>query len=208
MSLLQVFPEIHGAETQESEIHWSAVFSLWNGKKQWPTLAKLHMTYELNNRRMIKLDWAYMSLKNEKPFPCAQSEMLRELHVLLSIDLTAEESSLSMYTNSGLFRESQVDIVSSKETEPLTDVLGEIFLHLGTIIALLEAGRLEILLLGAGIALMIGWSLLVENASLAITPIFTLKEAGKVFPESPLSWEWAEDSFFLAILAEHGTFKI
>lgn len=97
-----------------------------------------------------------MSLKNEKPFPCAQSEMLTELHVLLSIDLTAEESSLSMYTNSGLFRESQVDIVSSKETEPLTDVLGEIFLHLGTIIALLEAGRLEILLLGAGIALMIG----------------------------------------------------
>lgn len=97
-----------------------------------------------------------MSLKNEKPFPCAQSEMLTELHVLLSIDLTAEESSLSIYTNSGLFRESQVDIVSSKETEPLTDVLREIFLHLGTIIALLEAGRLEILLLGAGIALMIG----------------------------------------------------
>lgn len=51
--------------------------------------------------------------------------MQRLLVVFFSIDLTSEISSLSIYSNSGLFKDSHVDMFSSKETEPLTDLLGD-----------------------------------------------------------------------------------
>lgn len=116
--------------------------------------------------------------------------MLRLLHVLLSIDFIADASSLSIYSNSGLSTESQVDIVSSKETEPSIDVLGEIAMNLGSITAPLRAGSIPTLLLEAGMALTVtvGSSLRGENVSLegATTLGFTLKDEGKMFPESAL----------------------
>ena len=54
-----------------------------------------------------------------KPSVSGFSEIWRLLLVRLSKEDTAEESALSMYSNSGLFIESQVDILSSKEIDSL-----------------------------------------------------------------------------------------
>lgn len=78
---------------------------------------------------------------NKKPAFSAVSEILRPLLVFGSIDVTGEESSLSIYFNSGLLRDSHVDMLSSKETGPPSEILGEASMPLGALIGLLGAGR-------------------------------------------------------------------
>ena len=56
-----------------------------------------------------------------KPAASMCSEMYSLLLVFLSIESTAAISLLSKYSTSGLFKESQVDIVSSIETEDPPD---------------------------------------------------------------------------------------
>ena len=51
--------------------------------------------------------------------------MQRLLLVFLSTESTAGTSLLSTYSTSGLLKESQVDIVSSMETEAPSDLVGE-----------------------------------------------------------------------------------
>lgn len=60
------------------------------------------------------------------------SEMLRMFSVFLPIESTAETSLLSIYSISGLLNESEseVDIVSSIETDNPSDLLGETFMML------------------------------------------------------------------------------
>lgn len=71
------------------------------------------------------------SNRRKEPSFCVYSDMNRMLFAFLSIDLTVDTSSFSTYSNSGLFKELQVDIVSSKEIEPESDLHGEIFMLLG-----------------------------------------------------------------------------
>ncbi|KAF5208450.1 hypothetical protein FRX31_001963 [Thalictrum thalictroides] len=81
--------------------------------------------------------------------------MWKLLFAFLSIEATAEASALSMYSISGLLSESQVDIVSSKETEHAPDWLREIsmlqdprrgvtvgasLVHIGRLLSFLETG--------------------------------------------------------------------
>lgn len=65
------------------------------------------------------------------------------LHVLFSIDLIDPTPSLPItYSKSGLIKESQVDMLSFSETEPLKELLGELMLtHLGTWTKLLRSGQ-------------------------------------------------------------------
>lgn len=59
-----------------------------------------------------------------EPAILEESEILRMLHVLFSIDLIDTTSSLWIYSNSGVLRESLVDMLSSSEPEPLKELLG------------------------------------------------------------------------------------
>lgn len=47
------------------------------------------------------------------------------LHAFRAMDSTAAISLLSMYSTSGLFKESQVDMDSSMETDNESDIAGE-----------------------------------------------------------------------------------
>lgn len=58
-----------------------------------------------------------------KPAGSVFSEMFKLLNVFLSIESRAETSVLSMYSISGLLKESQVDNVSSKETDISSNLL-------------------------------------------------------------------------------------
>lgn len=115
------------------------------------------------------------------------------LDVFLSMESTAVISLLSMYSTSGLFKESQVDIDSSIEIERLTDWSGETFIvH------------------GAGATLILeSTALLFEKAVFLLettTLGFTL-EQGRVGTEK-LAFVEAEDPFLtLTIFAVHGTYK-
>lgn len=100
-----------------------------------------------------------------------------------------------MYSTSGLLKESQLDIVSSIETEFPSDLLGETsMLHgpgkakeLGTASSLLGAGAT----FGRTTALGL-----------------TLKDAGRLLAETPLLPLQAGGPFFtLAILFVQGTFR-
>lgn len=118
------------------------------------------------------------------------------LNVFLLIELTAETSLLSTYSTSGLLKESQVDIVSSKETEKSSDLLGDISILHGA---------------GAGTAAMAGTasSLLEREVTLEGTLKLglTFEDVGKLFVEIPTLLVQARGPFFtLAILVVHGTF--
>lgn len=70
-----------------------------------------------------KGEYKIKPLINEPPI-LEESEILRMLHVLFSIDLIDTTSSFRIYSNSGVIRESLVDMLSSSEAEPLKELLG------------------------------------------------------------------------------------
>lgn len=109
--------------------------------------------------------------------------MYRLSFAFVSIDSITNTSSFSKYSNFGLSKESQVDIVSSKETEAQSDLHGEISMLLGK-------GRAE--------TFVVEWSSLVQIVFKQETPSNDSKHGvvGKV-----------EVSFFLATLEVQGTFK-
>lgn len=149
-----------------------------------------------------------------KPAILEESEILRMLHVLFSIDLIDTISSLPVYWNSELIKESLVDMLSSSDAEPLKELLGEMSIHLGAQTTLLNSGQTAPSLLGA----MEAWTppvlvllALVEHASLGSTSLldFTLDEACKVFLQGLTFFcELATESFLVfAVFDAHGTFN-
>lgn len=85
--------------------------------------------------------------------------MHRLILVFLSTESTAGTSLLSMYSTSGLLKESHVDIVSSKETETPSDLVGETSILLETVVAAFLENAVT--LLGAttlGVLFVLTWS--------------------------------------------------
>ena len=123
--------------------------------------------------------------------------MKRLLNVFLLIESTAGTSLLSMYSTSGLLKESQVDMVSSKETESPSDLLGETSMLHG-------AGMAAVLgtvssLLGKDVTLLQGTSAL----------DLTLEDATKFLPENPIIPVLAGGPFFaMEILVADDTFNL
>jgi hypothetical protein len=102
-----------------------------------------------------------------------------------------------MYSTSGLLKESQVDMVSSKETESPSDLLGETsMLH------------------GAGMAAVVGTvsSLLGKDVILlqGISPVdLTFEDAAKLLIENPMLPVQAGGPFFaMEILVADDTFNL
>lgn len=123
--------------------------------------------------------------------------MKRLLNVFLLIESIAGTSLLSMYSTSGLLKESQVDMVSSKETESPSDLLGETSMLHG-------AGMAAVLgtvssLLGKDVTLLQGTSAL----------DLTLEDAAKFLPENPIIPVLAGGPFFaMEILVADDTFNL
>jgi hypothetical protein len=120
--------------------------------------------------------------------------MYRLLKVFLLIESIAVISLLSIYSISGLLKESQVDIDSSKEIEKSSDLLGETSMQQGTETAA---------------AIETFSSLLGLEITLQAPPVldFAFKDAGEVFPEKPaLLLETGGPFFTLAILFENGAY--
>lgn len=120
--------------------------------------------------------------------------MYRLLKVFLLIESIAGISLLSIYSTSGLLKESQVDIDSFKETDRPSDLLGETSMLYGVEIAA-TAGKIPSFR-GTEVTL---------QASIVLD--FTFEGAGK---EPVLVFEAGGPFLTLAILFEHGacTYKI
>ncbi len=137
-------------------------------------------------------------VKNSSTKPAAGSalsEMWRLLKVFLSIESITGSSLLSRYSTSGLLKESQVDIVSSIETEASSfDLEGERLM-------LQRAGK--IVLIGA--ALILGKTVIFGRRS---ELGFTFNDEGRAFPTEPVFKTVVGCAFFIfAILFELGTLK-
>jgi hypothetical protein len=124
--------------------------------------------------------------------------MKRLLNVFLLIESTAGTSLLSIYSTSGLLKESHVDMVSSKETESPSDLLGETsMLHGAGMAAVL--GTVSSLLLGKDVTLLQGTSAL----------DLTLEDAAKFLPENPIIPVLAGGPFFaMETLVADDTFNL
>lgn len=121
------------------------------------------------------------------------SAMQSMFEAFLSMESTAAISPLSTYSTSGLFKESQVDIDSSIETENESDLSGDT--------SMLHEMR-------AATVLGIATSLFGKNVDLPTATVlcFTEVVAGRRAPEK-LGFVEAEDPFFmLTILVVHGTY--
>lgn len=142
---------------------------------------------------------------NMQPVVSAWSEMWRWLNVLRSIESIAWPSLLSIYSTSGLLKESQVDIVSSIETESPSDLLGESSMLQGTGMAT-EPSSLLWTAVNFGKTSSLVWIEVTFGRTTAVD--LTLKDADRLLPEIPLLLVLAGDPFFtLAILLAHGTFR-
>lgn len=128
-----------------------------------------------------------------KPAGSVFSEMFKLLNVFLSIESRAETSLLSIYSISGLLKESQVDIVSSKETDISFDLLGEV--------SMLP----ERVTVGAAASSGCGKDGAFGKTS-ALDLIFD--KTGSLFPEiAELLVDAGKFFFVLTILVAHGTFS-
>lgn len=118
------------------------------------------------------------------------------LNVFLSIESGAGTSLLSMYSTSGLLKDSQVEIVSSTERECSSDLLGETaMLHCAGRAVTVETGIRNV-----SSALRAGGFLLGTT-----TLDFTLEDRGKPLLEIAEVLFEVEDNFLaLAILVTYG----
>ena len=98
-------------------------------------------------------------------------------------------SSLSIFSNSGLFKELEVDMLSSNETEPVTDLLGETSLLLKAPTMLLGAVKTGPLLLGERSVAIVSIESKIPETEVSLygtkTLDFELHEPGKTFSEMP-----------------------
>lgn len=122
------------------------------------------------------------------------SEMQSKFDAFLSIESSAS-SVLSMYSTSGLFKESQVDIDSSIEREHESDLSGDTFMLYET---------------GAAIGLDSTTSLFGKDVALPIATMlcFTEEVGGRVAPEKFAFVEVEDPFLMLTIFVEHGTYRI
>lgn len=118
--------------------------------------------------------------------------MFRLLNVFLSMESRAETSLLSIYSISGLLKESQEDIVSSKETEIPSDLLGEVSM-------LVE----RVTVAGAAPSLCEREGALGKTSALDLT----FDKAGNLFPEiAELVVHAGKFFFVLATFVAHATY--
>lgn len=119
------------------------------------------------------------------------SAMQSMFDAFLSMDSTAARSLLSTYSTSGLFKESQVDMDSSIETEKESDLSGDI-------LKLLHETE-------AATALGMATSLLVEDEDLPAGTAFCFT-GGRKTPVKLALVETEGPFFMLTILVVHGTY--
>lgn len=129
-------------------------------------------------------------ITKHKPEISIGSAMQSMFDAFLSMDSTAARSLLSTYSTSGLFKESQVDIDSSIDTEKESDLSGDIF---------------KLLHETAATALGMATSLLVEDEDLPTGTAFCFT-GGRNTPVKLAFVETEGPFFMLTILVVHGTY--